>query len=66
MFQRNAQSKFASFVVGGVLGPPGLLRESLYLCISGSNAWGELRFETVLRELLGGMEENSVSLTRGY
>ena len=46
-FPANAQSRFASAVLDGVLGPPRLetahLMVPIYLCSSGSNAQGELR-----------------------
>ena len=44
-FSANAQSRFVSFVLDGVLGPTGILHHTwlLYLCSSRSNARGEVR-----------------------
>ena len=76
----NAQSRFVSVVLDGVLGPPRHLMVSLYLCSSEATheaSQGPLMgavstqkalqgSETETRELLGIMEENSVSLMRGH
>ena len=84
-FSTNAQSRFASVVVDGVLGPPRLARHTRRCpCISVvpeathgasrgpekgavSAAQKALRgSEIETRKLLGGTEENSVSLKRGH
>ena len=80
MLSTDTQSRFASVVIGKVLRPPSLsaiyLALSLFLCSSVNNARGESRVlvsaqalqgsEMETRDLLGGMEEISVSPTRGY
>ena len=83
IFNKNAQSRFASVVVDSVLAPPRVaLHTWLCPCISvvpeatheasrgpekgAVSAQKALRgSETETRELLGGTEENSVSLMRG-
>ena len=80
-FSANAQSRFASVVVDGVLGPPRLARHTLWCpCISvvkhGADR-GPLKgtvsaqkalqgSETETRELLRGTKEKSISLSRGH
>ena len=72
-FSTNAQSRFASIVVDGVLGhepSAAHLTVSLYLCSSGSNAQGELRdLEgpwTETGEFLGGRLEKSIFPMQGH
>ena len=79
VFSTNAQSRFASVVADGVLGPLRLARhvvavapEATYKASRGPekgavSAQKALRgCETETRELLGGTEENSVSPMRGH
>ena len=66
MFSANAQPRFASVVVDGVLVPPRLARHTLRCpCISvvpEATDEASRGSETETSELLGGKEENSVSL----
>ena len=77
-FSADAQSRFLSVVLGGVLGGALRLTRSMYLCSSGSNTrgeWGVLNgavsvqkalqgSKTETGEFLGGTKENSVSRPR--
>ena len=69
-FSTNAQSRFASVGVDGVLGPPRLAQHTLRCpCISvvpEATDEASRGSETETKELLGGAEENRVSPTRGH
>ena len=66
----NTQSRFASVVLDGVLGPPRIARHTCRCpCISvvpEATHEASRGSETEMRELLGGMEENSVFQMRGH